>query len=303
MKVKVSIIQQLQEEAINPRISVSDLLRKSKLVAVKLDLKDFLDWIEKELNGYRIEPGRELPAYRFVAGELKAWNPYHGWQPIVFEDPEDAKLASRRGIPSPIGELDNIVKSKEGGDILIGLSPEGEQMICNAIGIFTSIRFKTNKSSIVGIIEAVRNIVLDWSLRLEQEGILGEGLSFSKEEHEKAGGSSLVHIENIESFAGYIGNASNVGNIKISQVNMNSKAELRDFINQTKRYISQIDLGENDIKQVKRKLDELESEINLDKPKQSKIKDLLISIKDILKQAAGNLVAHGIIQGIDKFIG
>lgn len=303
MRAKESIIQQLQEEAINPRISVSDLLRKSKVVAVKLGLKDFLEWIEKELNGYRVEPGGELPAYRFVAGEIKAWNPYHGWQPIIFEDLEDAKLASKRGITSPIGELDNITKSKEGGDILIGLGPDAEQMIYNAIGTFTSIRFKASKSAVIGIIEAVRNIVLDWSLRLEQGGILGEGLSFSKEEHEKAGGSSLIHIGNIGSFAGFIGDTSNLGNIKINQVNLDSKAELRDFINQAKRYIPQIDLGETDKRQVEHKLDELDNEINLDKPRQSKIKDLLSSIKDILKQAAGNLVAHGIIQAIDKFIG
>jgi hypothetical protein len=48
----------------------------------------------------------------------------------------------------------------------------------------------------------VRNAVLGWSLKLEKTGILGEGVTFSNEETEKAHQGSVVYrINSITHFA------------------------------------------------------------------------------------------------------
>lgn len=77
-----SIIIELQSLASDNNCPLSTLLRKSLIVATKLNLIDFKKWINDELNGY--DQKNEIPTYREVTGELKTWNPYNGiWMPII----------------------------------------------------------------------------------------------------------------------------------------------------------------------------------------------------------------------------
>jgi len=62
---------------------ISDLLRKALLVATKLGLSDFKQWINYELNGYN---NANVPGYRKVRAQLNLKNPYHGLVPIYFSD-------------------------------------------------------------------------------------------------------------------------------------------------------------------------------------------------------------------------
>jgi len=305
MSNKKSIIQQLQHEALNSEISVSDLLRKAKVIAVKLDLKEFLGWIEKELNGYEeVKTQEELPVYRILVGQTKAWNPFHGWLPIFFEDLKIANLLSKRGVGQPIGELDGIAKSKLEGPLFIDFSQENKRQIIKAIGHTTDVKFMVSKNAVVGILDAVRNIILDWSLKLEKEGILGKELSFSQEECEKVHKSPITYnIGRIEKFAGTIGSISGNAKVNIHQVNAESKEELQNLIDQIKKYAPQIGLENGVQKDIEDNLIELDAEIKLEKPRESRVKNLLSSIKTILKGATGNVVAQGIIIGIEKFIG
>jgi hypothetical protein len=70
------LVLQLQADALNSDVSVSDLLLKAKVVATKLDLTDFLQWIEHELNGYTDK--NEVPMYRKIRGRAQAYNTYYG---------------------------------------------------------------------------------------------------------------------------------------------------------------------------------------------------------------------------------
>jgi hypothetical protein len=97
-----SIIQELQSDALNQKISVTELLQKCLLVATKLGIVEFASWTRLELDGYR---GREVPEYRIIYGEPKIFDPYHGYQPIFFEDPEDAEFISKMNFNQPIGEI------------------------------------------------------------------------------------------------------------------------------------------------------------------------------------------------------
>jgi len=89
-----SVVLDLQNEALDKTLGVSDLLRKSLVVARKLGLSDFQSWIERELNGYGEDD--ETPEYREVCGQIRGWDPYRGWIPLIFEDPEMAEKLSRR---------------------------------------------------------------------------------------------------------------------------------------------------------------------------------------------------------------
>lgn len=59
------IVIQLEKEALDESVSIESLLRKAYLVARKLKLSDFEEWINNEQNGYK----REVPDYRMIHGE------------------------------------------------------------------------------------------------------------------------------------------------------------------------------------------------------------------------------------------
>ena len=46
-----SLVQELQKEALDPNVKVSDLLRKALVVSKKLGIAEIEAWINKELNG------------------------------------------------------------------------------------------------------------------------------------------------------------------------------------------------------------------------------------------------------------
>lgn len=193
-----SLVLELQSDAMSSSIRVSDLLRKALAVAIKLNIPNFTEFVKNELNGYK---GGDLPPeYRRIKGEVKVFNPYHGWQPVLFPDLKIAELISKIHIYQPISELEDLIKSKPNVDVLAAPFPQ------NILNKLVKSEFDllptrvVSSSEICGILDAVRNIVLDWSLKLEQDGILGEGMTFTDKEKKIA--STITYIENFKGIFG-----------------------------------------------------------------------------------------------------
>jgi hypothetical protein len=65
---KVSItIRGIRDDIINPDVKLSSILLKAKVIAYSLDVPEFKQWSERELEGYEGE-GVEVPDYRQAAG-------------------------------------------------------------------------------------------------------------------------------------------------------------------------------------------------------------------------------------------
>ncbi|MEI8223660.1 MAG: hypothetical protein WCG20_00895 [bacterium] len=297
-----SIIQELQSEAANTTNSVSDLLRKAKIVAVKLDLTEFGDWIEKELNGYDAPSNADLPEYRIITGEPKAWNPYHGWQPIIFGNSEAGELMSKRGLTSPVGQLDDLVKT-DSSTFEISYSNAVKKSIMESIGHETNVGFMIGRSAVTGILDAVRNRILDTALKLEKAGVVGEGISFSQTDKEKAQiANTNYSIGHIENFAGTIGSISDQANVSIQQANGFSQEKVIDLVNQIQKFLPEIKLQVEETENVQTLARELKEEMSKDLPEQSKIKIALTSLKTIFEGVAGNVIAQGIIFELAKLL-
>jgi hypothetical protein len=179
-----SLIHELQKEAMDSKTSVSDLLRKALVVASKLDLKELDKWIQKELHGY----GDEMPPeYRIVNAELKVFSPYQGYIPVVSSIPSFRDKFSKRPLGLPIGELEDLI-SDRGDDrgVYFNFTPELNATLMKVLETDFIPSSIIERSAIFGILEKVRNTVLEWSLKLEKEGIRGDNLSFSDEEKHKA---------------------------------------------------------------------------------------------------------------------
>ncbi len=195
-----SLVLEIQRDALDPSVSVLTLLRKALVVARKLGLQEFQNWIELELGGY-IEK-ESLPSYRYVQGQLKGWNPYHGWQPVIAGDAETIEFHEELcdyPVGQPISELIDLVKNRDNRSMLHARLPgELEAFLVASLGGRTKVQLRISSAGIAGILEAVRDAILRWALKLEEDGILGEGMTFSQQEKSVATNPNYqVFIENI----------------------------------------------------------------------------------------------------------
>ena len=200
-----SLVLELQRETMNSNSRLSDILRKALVVATKLKVDEFKIWIESELKGY--PKVQDIPSYRKVNGSVKAWNRYNGWIPVIVQDSPINDLISNRSIGQPISELESLCHQKdEGGDLQVPLPHDWIMKLFSKSEEFRLGMVPTlivDRSQLIGILDAVRNEILNWSLELERQGILGDGMSFSTEEVKMA--KSVI---NINSFKGILGDVS-----------------------------------------------------------------------------------------------
>src|SRR3954467_10007862 len=118
MASELPLILQIQQDCLDQNSSVSSILRKAKVAATKLELTDFLHWISNEIDGY---PGefKDLPAYRMLIGQRKFFNPIHGWQPLLFGNPDTARLLSTAAVNQSIGPMEDMLQNDQEGNIYI----------------------------------------------------------------------------------------------------------------------------------------------------------------------------------------
>lgn len=197
-----SVVLDLQALASESKSNLTDLLRKALLVATKLNLASFLEWIECELHGYG--DAAEVPKYRRAYAQLKADNPYHGQVPFILNDERAIEKLCSVEMREPIANVLDLLNS-DSATFQLTLTPAAVEVLMkiqNSDVPLYPIRI-IPRSEIAGIPEAVRTAILEWALRLEREGIVGEGISFTEVERERA--ASQIKIEN---FQGILGNVS-----------------------------------------------------------------------------------------------
>lgn len=85
-------VYELQQMALNKNVDIEELLRKTYLLTVSTNQKDIEEWVLNEQNGYKSVDN--LPEYRFLRGELKAYN-FGRWIPTQFGKQEQAEAFSK----------------------------------------------------------------------------------------------------------------------------------------------------------------------------------------------------------------
>ncbi|MBL7557718.1 MAG: hypothetical protein JNM24_17950 [Bdellovibrionaceae bacterium] len=208
-----SLVLDLQKEALSKDVSLADLLRKAFVVSRKLKVTEFEIWIKRELDGYGEVPADQYPEYRKVHGVPKVWHPYHGWKEINFESAEQAEALSTFPVRQSIAEIEHmLVGTNSQGAFQAPYPGELAAQLMKAIKIQLQPSLHIQPSSLSNILDSVRNVVLHWALKLEEDGVLGEDTSFTKQEI----ASAQQNHYTINNFNG------NVSNTQIQQGTINS---------------------------------------------------------------------------------
>jgi len=173
------IIKEIQDK----NILVSDLLRRAKVIATKLNQEDTIKWINLELDGYG--EGDDIPSYRKLSGKVKFYNPYYGWQPVIFSNSEHEEKISNRFIKQGVGQIEELLNNKT-QEYSISYPASVAKEILLGSPFQTDVSLFIDRSSLVGELDKVRNLLLDWAVGLESKGIETEGEEFSSEQKREA---------------------------------------------------------------------------------------------------------------------
>lgn len=298
-----SLIEELQRDALDQNVSVTELLQKCLVVATKLGIDEFASWARLELDGYKPQ---EVPEYRVIYGEPQVFDPLRGYQPLHFSDHRFAEIISKMRFHQPIGEIEHDLRQADKvgpGSFHISFPHAAEKELMGRMEIPMQPSLDVSESQYRNILDAVRKVVLEWSLKLESDGILGEGMSFSREEKKKAQ-SDTYNIKN------YI-----QGNIEHSQIQVESAhsvqkgsfkkfdvSQLKDVTSALKVSLDKLGIEGDNKAELISEIRTLESQADSPKPKDSIIRESLTSVRKILEGAVGSLVANGLLIEIGKLL-
>lgn len=171
----MSLLREIQNDAVNSRVNVSDLLRKCKILAYRLGNEDFKRWVDFELNGYDSED--LLPDYRILYVGSKGYFvgsfgknlsnadiPTHGLPDWLQE------ICTKANFSSPIATLESYTVNDKNGQLTqswnsVILAKYGSNMYSdlNCIQAWKVIPV----ASVIGIIDTVKTKILNFVLEIE----------------------------------------------------------------------------------------------------------------------------------------
>ncbi|WP_443623567.1 AbiTii domain-containing protein [Catenibacterium sp.] len=245
-----SIVLDLQKEILSPNCDIVNVLRKAHLIAVKLKLSDFDQWIQYELSGY---PNKEsCPEDRKGRGALKYLNQFYGWIPIIIQNNEIEKIICERKMSNSISEIVFLSDSSE-NELIAELSGEESALLdknCNTL-IPQRYALHISITAAKDIEEKVKNAILDWTLKLEEEGIVGENMMFTDKEKDCATNIPQT-VNNYYGPTSVINSSS--GNAQIVSGNGNTVSfpydKVKDVVDEVAKSISASNLSKDDMETI-----------------------------------------------------
>jgi hypothetical protein len=171
----MTLLREIQEAATDSTVAISTVLRKAKILAARLQNPEFESWVDSELNGYPERTG--LPPYRKIGVVVQGLlsDGYRQWNgaPIMTSFlPEKLKdWGASHYLNEPISTIASMAEDDGDGSMLqcpwpqelaVKFGSKGYNGF-ECLGAWQII----NRSSLVGVIEQVRNRVLEFALKIE----------------------------------------------------------------------------------------------------------------------------------------
>ena len=181
-----SIVLDLQKDVMQSDCDIVNILRKAHVIATKLDLIEFDDWLVDELKGYATK--KTIPEYRHIRGQLKARNPYRGWMSATIPDDDLERTASERELRNSLAEIIAWLKSSDNNHLCIQISGEEQNLLNRIFNFELPLQFALfiPIGTLDKVVESVKTAVLNWTLKLEKENILGNDMTFTSDEKQAA---------------------------------------------------------------------------------------------------------------------
>ncbi|CAI3942573.1 unnamed protein product [Commensalibacter communis] len=290
-------IIELQKRAIDLSSDIVELVRYAHAIAYKLNLQDFMNWCNAELEGYTEYCEVFLPEYRCVGGTLKVSSMNGRVERYSFSDADKTSRLSRMGFPNDISSLIKIIEEAEQGKwISAKLSPKLEQLIVDDPEYIFAIEayLEVHISELEKIFSNIRKIILDWTLKCEKQGILGDEWIFTDKEKQMAQ-NITYNISSVQNMANHNTDTT------INQTAQNISVTKGDF-QSLANFLNDKGISEPDIQELKEIID-VESNLATEGMENGKLQSWIGKVA-----IGGSLVAKGvavetIVEGIKYYLG
>ncbi|MDE9447494.1 hypothetical protein KKJ04_18320 [Xenorhabdus bovienii] len=225
---------------------------------------------------------------------LAVFNPYHGLQPLYIRDVKLAEILSTREMGQSVGELDALLIDNKGKTLHVPFNQNTKNQLIKLMNVPLEPTLLVSHTEIVGILDAIRNEVLYWVLDLESREILGDRMSFTKEEKQAAAQVTYQITNNIQ----------NMNNSQLQQDSAGANQSLviydtpKDFgvfIEQFKKIHEKLELDELQRRELNAEVATMELQLKSPNPKQMIISESVKSIRNILEGITGSVIATGLL--------
>ncbi len=290
----MTLLRDIQTGATDPDIGISTLLRKAKILAARLKNLEFENWVNRELNGY--ENSKDLPSYRIVPIIAKAqltdgfrfWNDF---QILTSFLPEEFKVWGEEcHLAQPIAMIADLATK----DHLKIDWPQALAVRYGAKGTqdWECLRAwqEVNPSRLIGILDVVRNRLLDFALKIEQE---------NPEAGEAPPNVIPVPPERLQpivhnTFYAPVGNiAQNSEKIQQSASIGIPSAELSRLVIELTKHIGELNLSERQLQRAQIQLQAIQTELEDAEIDPAVVVQAGRTLRNITEGAIGSLIAAG----------
>jgi hypothetical protein len=171
--------------------------------------------------------------------------------------------------------------------------PELERRLMDAMQFPMRPTLMVSGAQIHGIIDAVRNTILDWSLKLETAGVLGQDMTFSSEEKTRATGAQVTtyHVQNQTVIHSMDQSQLQQGTVDSTQVLVHVPLNLEAIAKLTSDLRADLDslnLSPDTRSEVEADLRTVEAQKDSPKPRFGIISEALRSLRSVLENAVGS---------------
>jgi hypothetical protein len=280
-----ALVPELVNMASDPAVSTTELLRRALVVANRLNVPEIVSWIDFELNGYK----ENVPNYRMIRGQLVAEHPQNGLIPFLLSDNEIAEKVTEHHESQSIPELEMIHLCKDNEKLVKYFSANLENKLMNSMRWKMRPQLMFSPVQIKGIIEKVRNQLLQWALDLENRGILGEGLSFTQQEKQIVQ-AQHYHFDNVS--GSQIQISSNGSNQTQANTVSYDVEAIKAAADKLSTALDQSRVSGDAIEELRAELLTLKAQASSPKPKWEMVKASVRCIKTIVEGAAGSVLGE-----------
>ncbi len=281
-------INDLINETLDQKTSLSTILRKSNILVQEFDIKNQTKWLQAELNGYG--PKDKLPSYRMVQGRIMAEDPYTSeHREIIFQSSKDHEYFSKKPYGTSIPYIESLISDGHSNSLYkLDIPHEMAINFQNKFNLNEFPFFVVQYSEFFNITTIVRTQLTEWLISLKKSGNFNINAAIDSKPIE----STPVTINNY----GTISNSQfQTNTIDSSQIINNSHEDLKLLISEVEQLSKLIiDKAEKEILDLS--IVALKDEINKEKPIVATLSTIFKSIKSSLEKNIGTTIASAIFQ-------
>lgn len=277
-----ALVPELVNIASDPAVTTTQLLRRTLVAANRLGVPEIVDWLNAELNGY----SKDVPSYRVIRGQLMAHHPYNGLIPYRINDDQFMRLVTEHHEVQSIPEIERILQEGREDTLVRYFSPKQEKGMMDRMPFPMRPQIVFGHSQVSGIVEKVRNRILEWALELEGRGVLGEGLTFTQQEKQIVQ-EQHIHISGVNASQIQIG--SNGANQHQANHGVANTAALKSVADALAAALEQSKASGEVADELRAEIATLKAQAASPKPKWEIVKASAKSVKAIVEGAAGSV--------------